>query len=117
MPWGAAAFAILFEEDLFGEVPDVFRVPEIAEQFAERDRRDQFVELLRGARIRVLVVRFFFSSCKEFKGQGTRVLDTPVAHRPASGELLGIEKSLNQDSAVFGECFSFGGSIVGSSSS
>ena len=35
MPWGAPTFTILFQEDLFGEVSDVFRAPEIGEQFTQ----------------------------------------------------------------------------------
>src|SRR5271157_119142 len=86
MPRGAAAFAILFQEDLFDEVPDVSRTPEFGEQVAKRDRRDQFVEALGGAGIRVLVVRFFFGSRKEFDRQRTGVLDAPVVRSAASGE-------------------------------
>jgi hypothetical protein len=54
--------AILLHENLFGEVPHVFRTPQVGEQFAKSDRRDQFVEPIHGAGVRVLVVRFLFGS-------------------------------------------------------
>src|ERR1700747_2090913 len=101
MPWGAAAFAIFFEEDLFGEIPDVFRAPEIGEQFAKRNRRNQFVQPFRGSGVRVLVMRFLFGSRKEFDGQRTGVLDAPIVNGSASRQLLSVEKSFDQDSAVF----------------
>src|SRR5262249_21470843 len=103
MPRGAAALAIFFEEDLFGEIPDLLRTPEIGEQIAKRDRRNEFVRAFRNPGVRVLVVRFLFGSHIEFGGERTGVLYTPVVDRPASGELLGSEKSVNQDRAVLGE--------------
>jgi len=107
MPRSASALAVPFQKDLFGEVPDVFRAPEIGEQFAKRDRRDQLVEALRRGRVRVLVVRFFFGSGKEFDRHGAGILDAPGVRGAASAELVGVEKSLDEDGAVLGECFSF----------
>ena len=70
------------------------------------------VEALRRGRVRVLVVRFFFGSGKEFDGEGAGILDAPVVRGAAPGELLGVEKSLDEDGAVLGECFRFDASIV-----
>jgi hypothetical protein len=72
MPWGAPAPAVPFQKDLFGEVPDAGRAPEIGEQFAKRDRRNQLVKALGGGRVRVLVVRFFFPFLQKVRRQTDR---------------------------------------------
>ncbi|MDT4835983.1 hypothetical protein FQZ97_696630 [compost metagenome] len=100
VPEGPGAMPSGFEEHLFGEVPDIFRAPEISEQLAERKGSHKFFQSFLGKRVGIVDMGLLLGSIEHPGRVRTVVLQGPVKRRPATGQLLLVQQALDQNRPV-----------------